>query len=108
MSFMSTVLLGGLLLSGNEPETKHFNRQKLVDEVRKSISYPIGIQTANTKELVLVSFSLEPCGTIKIHEMNYSNADFRDYVVEELQKLDLNTDFPQDEICHIRFSFVKE
>jgi hypothetical protein len=108
MSILSTVLMSLSILTGNEPSSKPSNQSKLIDEVRKCIAYPMTIESKNDRELVLVSFSLEPCGTIKVHEVNYSNAEFRDYVIEELENLKLKGDFPHDERCHVRFSFVKE
>lgn len=109
MSFLMNLVTLALLNGGDEPaKPKSAESQIWLNDLCKSISYPAFIETKREKEIVLLSFKLEPCGALTVLEMNYSNEEFKDYVLNELDRRDLNPEMAGDEIYHLRLSFVKE
>lgn len=109
MSFLGNLITLALLSGGDEPvKPQSAESQIWLNDLRKSISYPAFIKSNREKEIVLLSFRLEPCGTLSLLEMNYSNVEFKDYVLNELNRMELNSELAGNDIYHLRLSFVKE
>lgn len=71
------------------------------------MAYPTNIRSANAKEIVLLAFSVEPCGTVNVHESNSSNPEFLDYVLNKIENSEMRFDL-NDEVQYLKCVFIKE
>ena len=67
--------------------TKAGNPKDINKILKKEISYPEFAREQKLEGVVLVSFSLNSDGTIKVIMTNESDATLKDYVISKLKKL---------------------
>lgn len=80
------------------------------DEIKKSVinrmTYPTGLTSKYERALVLVSFVVEPCGTVNILEVNASDECFKQHVLKKLSKMKFSDD-ECNEVVNVKFTFKK-
>ena len=70
------------------------------------MAYPPNIRFAHEREIVLIAFSVEPCGHVQILESNSSNPEFLDYVTHKLQSADLSYDTFGPSTQYLKLTFL--
>ena len=80
------------------------------DEIKKSVinrmTYPTGLTPTHDHALVLVSFVVEPCGTVNILEVNASDECFKQHVLKKLSQMKFSKD-KCNEVINVKFTFLK-
>jgi hypothetical protein len=102
----SMVLLTAGTGKVNAGNPKHFSIDRLL---KKEITYPDFARSQKLEGMVLVSFSLNPDGTINIQLTNESSATLKDYVVSKLKSLRFATSSGGDnKTYNVKFVFTYE
>ncbi|MFZ6051794.1 hypothetical protein [Halocola ammonii] len=80
------------------------------DDIKKAVvnrmTYPSGLTPQHDKALVLVSFIVEPCGTVNILQVNASDESFKQHVIKKLSQMKFSED-QCNEVVNVKFHFVK-
>jgi hypothetical protein len=80
------------------------------DAIKKSVinrmTYPTGLTPKCDRALVLVSFIVEPCGTVNILEVNASDECFKQHVLKKLSEMKFSED-ECNEVVNVKFTFLK-
>jgi TonB family protein len=105
---MISLMIAGLILfipafaSNNVPEKS----TGLGDRIRTNISYPAVAYQKKIEGLVLVSFTVDSNGAIRIDGVNASNSELRDYVLNTIRNTKI---LPSDNVYgksfNMRFVF---
>jgi len=85
IKFLSIVILG--MIFSNFAKAGTPKPEKIDNIIKKEISYPDFAKEQNLEGVVLVNFTVNPDGTIKVNLTNESNVSLKDYVVSKLQSL---------------------
>jgi len=77
-------------------------------EIRKKILYPEFAKENQLRGIVRVHFVVDQTGRIEVKEINASHDSLADYVIEELEKIEVidRRDFG-DHYANFRFRFVE-
>lgn len=109
--FKTTGLLLVLLLICLSPiEAISSPSNSPVDDISRFVvnrmTYPSGLTPKHEKAIVLVSFIVEPCGTVNILAVNASDESFKQHVIKKLSQMRFSED-ECNEVVNVKFSFSK-
>jgi hypothetical protein len=92
--------------SNSEKPLKDSTRSAVNTVVERIIAYPPNIRFAHEKEIVLISFSVEPCGSLQIHESNSSNPEFLRYVTKKIEENKMTFVRSGESTHYLKLTFV--
>lgn len=80
----------------------------LKEKVKRSVSYPAHLVQELETEIVLVRFVAEPCGSLRVEEINSSNPAFGAYVAEKIEGQRVEPAMATGQPVLMKFRFVRE
>jgi Leucine-rich repeat (LRR) protein len=114
VKFISLLLIFSVLFVRVKAETPEKNDPKtdyisvLNNQIKSSITYPDFAKDSKLQGFVLVSFKYTNEGKLVVIDANSNNALLRDYVITELNKLDLCDHAKKPEkVYNMRFDFKR-
>lgn len=98
--------------NGDEPSNKSNSDSSAMRKssniiLEQVMAYPVNIRSANSKEIVLLAFNVEPCGSIEILESNSSNPEFLEYVIDKIRNSEARYEL-SGEVQYLKCVFIKE
>lgn len=73
--------------------------------IQKQVSYPDFAKEQKLEGVVLVDFTLNADGTIKVNTTNQSDINLKDYVVTKLKQIKLKPDTSAAKSYSVKFDF---
>jgi len=80
----------------------------LKEMIKRSVIYPAHLESTSEAEIVLVRFVAEPCGSLRVEEINSSNPAFGAYVAEKIEGQRVEPAMATGEPVLMKFRFVRE
>jgi len=80
------------------------NGDNIATQFKESIIHP-HIKGMNKEEVIFVSFTFNEDGYVKVISTNSSNEKLTDYVINNLEKIQLN-EFVNNKVYNIEFKFI--
>lgn len=77
--FLATAVMGKNIITDSKPDFSA--------KIRSEISYPQFALDQNIQGSVLISFAFDNAGNVHVDEVNASNNDLRNYVVQKISNM---------------------
>lgn len=103
LTIVSFLILGFSGMSVANPKVS--TGDDLDKVIKKQIAYPEFARAQKLEGVVLVDFTLNADGTIKVNATNQSDVNLKEYVVSKLEQIKVNPDSAEGKTYCVKFVF---